>query len=203
MKRTYTINISGSVFHIEEDAFEKLGDYINRLKYHFGNDSEGSEIVADIEARIAEIFNSKKTVENEVITLVWVDEIIGIMGNPEVIEEEISDKSSEGKRKKRHLYRDPDRKVVAGVCGGLAAYFNMDPVVVRLIMVLLFILNGLGLIIYLILWIAVPVAQTTAQRLEMYGEEVNVENIEKWIKKEYQEIEKSVKKIKWRRKRGN
>lgn len=203
MKKTYTINISGSVFHIEEDAYEQLNNYIARLKHHFGNDSEGNEIVADIESRIAEIFNAKKSAENEVITMAWVDEVIETMGNPEVIQDEVNETAGAAKKNKKRLYRDPDRKVIAGVCGGLAAYFNMDPVVVRLIMVLLFILNGLGLIIYVILWIAVPVAQTTAQRLEMYGEEVNIENIEKWIKKEYQEIEKSVKKIKWGRKKGN
>lgn len=200
MKKTYTINISGSVFHIEEDAYEKLNDYLTRLKHHFGNGAEGQEIVADIESRIAEIFNSRKTAESEVITLIWVDEIIKTMGDPEVIEEEVeAGSATQGKDKKR-LYRDPSRKVIGGVCGGLGAYFNMDPVIVRLIMVFLFLLNGLGLLIYIILWIVVPEAKTTAQRLEMYGEEVNIENIEKWIKKEYLEIEKSVKKIRWGRK---
>jgi phage shock protein PspC (stress-responsive transcriptional regulator) len=203
MKKTYTINISGTVFHIEEDAYEKLNNYLTGLKQHFGNDEEGLEIVADIEARIAEIFISKRAAEKEVITTDWVDEIIKTMGIPEEFEEEGTPGSSNADKKKRRLYRDPDHKIIGGVCGGLAAYFNMDPVIMRLIFAFLFLLNGLGLLIYIILWIAVPEAKTTAQRLEMRGEEVNIDNIEKWIKKEYQEIEKSVKKFNWGKKSKN
>jgi phage shock protein PspC (stress-responsive transcriptional regulator) len=203
MKKTYTINISGTVFHIEEDAYEKLNNYITGLKQHFGNDEEGLEIIADIEARIAEIFIGKRTAEKEVITSDWVDEIIKTMGIPEELEEEATTGSSASDKKKKRLYRDPDHKIIGGVCGGLAAYFNMDPVIMRLIFVFFFLLNGLGLLIYIILWIAVPEAKTTAQRLEMRGEEVNIDNIEKWIKKEYQEIEKSVKKINWGKKSKN
>lgn len=200
MKKTYTINISGTVFHIEDDAYEKLNQYLTGLKLHFGNDEDGQEIVADIEARIAEIFNGKKTGDKEVITMEWVDEVIEIMGVPEDFEaDEESGPRTSGKNKKR-LYRDPEHKTIAGVCGGLAAYFNMDPVIMRLIFVILFVANGLGLLIYIILWIAVPEARTTAQRLEMRGEAVNIDNIEKWIKKEYEEIEKNVKKMKWGKK---
>lgn len=197
MKKTYTINISGSVFHIEDDAYEKLNEYLSTLKKHFGNDSEGQEIYTDIEARVAEIFNSKKTFDKEVITSEWVDELIETMGVPEEIEgEDENENYSAGKNNKK-LYRDPDHKVIGGVCGGLAAYFNMDPVIMRLIFVFLFLINGLGLLVYIILWIAVPEAKTTAQRLEMRGKAVTVDNIEKWIKKEYQDIESRVKNINW------
>ncbi|MBN2773608.1 MAG: PspC domain-containing protein [Prolixibacteraceae bacterium] len=119
------------------------------------------------------------------------------MGVPEEIEgEDENENYSAGKNNKK-LYRDPDHKVIGGVCGGLAAYFNMDPVIMRLIFVFLFLINGLGLLVYIILWIAVPEAKTTAQRLEMRGKAVTVDNIEKWIKKEYQDIESRVKNINW------
>jgi len=195
MKKTYTIHISGTVFHIEEDAYEKLNLYLTGLKQHFGDDSEGVEIVADIEARIAELFQSHKTPDKEVITMEWVNEVIETMGVPEDFEAEGAPGPEEAGKTKKRLYRDPDRKTIGGVCSGLAAYLNMDPVIMRLIFFFLFLVNGLGLLIYIILWIAVPEARTTAQRLEMRGEPVTIGNIEKWIKKEYEDIETRVKKM--------
>lgn len=185
MKKTYTINISGTVFHIEEDAYEKLNLYLTGLKQHFGDDAEGAEIFADIEARIAEIFHAHKTPEKEVITMERVDEVIETMGVPEDFEAEAASGTGRAGKTKKRLYRDPDHKTIGGVCSGLATYFNMDPVIMRLIFFFLLLINGLGLLIYIILWIAVPEAKTTAQRLEMRGEPVTTGNIEKWIKKEY------------------
>jgi hypothetical protein len=91
MKKTFTINISGTVFHIEEDAYEVLQKYLVNLKRPFWSDEEGKEILADIEARIAEIFTEKSTDERKVITLQWVEEVIVTMGTPEDFVEEESD----------------------------------------------------------------------------------------------------------------
>lgn len=200
MKKTFTINISGTVFHIEDDAYDVLQKYLINLKNHFGVDEEGKEIIADIEARIAEIFSSKATDEKKVITVVWVNEVIETMGTPEDFVEEEGDEeesiASEAKRKRR-LYRDPDHRVLGGVCGGLAAYFNMDPVILRIIFVVLFLVtSGVALPAYLILWIAVPKAVNTTQRLEMRGQEATVKNIEKSIKEEVKEVKESYKKFK-------
>lgn len=200
MKKTFTINISGTVFHIEEDAYEILQKYLINLKSHFGNDDEGKEILADIEARIAEIFSSKTSEEKKVITVEWVNEVVKTMGTPEdFAEEEGEDEetiASEAKRKRR-LYRDPDHRVLGGVCGGLGAYFGMDPVILRIIFaVLFFVTTGAALLAYLILWIAVPKAKNTAQRLEMRGQEATVKNIEKSIKEEVKEVKESYKKFK-------
>ncbi|HKI90604.1 MAG TPA: PspC domain-containing protein [Draconibacterium sp.] len=199
MKKTFTINISGTVFHIEEDAYEVLQKYLVNLKNHFGNDEEGKEIVADIEARIAEIFSEKSSDDKKVITIEWVNDVIEMMGTPEdfaddeVVEEPLT---AEAKRKRR-LYRDPDHRVLGGVCGGLGAYFNMDPVILRIIFVVIFLITGgAALLAYLILWIAVPKALTTAQRLEMRGQEATVKNIEKSIKEEVNEVKESYKKFK-------
>ncbi len=199
MKKTFTINISGTVFHIEEDAYEKLQSYLLKLKQHFGSTDEGKEIIADIEARIAELFNEKSSDEKKVVVTEWVDEIIETMGTPEDFMEEEGEEEApagRGAKRKRRLYRDPDHRVLGGVCGGLGAYFNMDPVILRIIMVVLFLLNGIGLLAYLVLWIAVPKARNTAQRLEMRGKEVTVSNIESSIREEVKEVKESVKKFK-------
>ena len=199
MKKTFTINISGTIFHIEDDAYEVLQKYLVNLKNHFGNDEEGKEILTDIEARIAEIFSEKCADEKKVITLNLVNEVIEMMGTPEdFVEEDVEDQSisAEAKRKRR-LYRDPDHRVLGGVCGGLGAYFNMDPVILRIIFVVLTLLtSGAAILAYFILWIAVPKAMNTAQRLEMRGQEATVKNIEKSIKEEVKEVKESYKKFK-------
>ncbi len=200
MKKTFTINISGTIFHIEEDAYEILQKYLVNLKNHFGTGEEGKEIIADIEARIAEIF-SEKSDEKKVITLEMVNEVVAMMGTPEDFmeqegEEEEETYTSEAKRKRR-LYRDPDHRVFGGVCGGMGAYFSMDPVVLRIIFVVLFfVTSGAALLAYLILWIAVPKAINTAQRLEMRGQEATVKNIERSIKEEVKDVKESYKKFK-------
>ena len=194
MKKTFTINLSGSIFHIEEDAYEVLQKYLVKLKKYFGNNDEGKEITADIEARIAELFNQKISAENKVVTKEWVEEVIETMGTTENINEETAeDEPLAGeKKRKRRLYRDAEQKVLGGVCGGIAAYFDMDPVLVRIILVLLALFTtGAAVLAYIILWIAVPKAVTTAQRLEMRGEEVTIKNIEKFIKEEVDSVKES------------
>ncbi len=208
MKKTFTINISGSIFHIDDDAFEKLHRYLRMLNQHFGAATEGQEILQDIEARIAELFIEKTSNKTEVITDAMVDEVIARMGKPEDFmeaeEEEITGKAQpetvfqEGEQKvNRRLYRDCDNRVIGGVCSGMGAYFNLDPVILRVIFVLAFFLGfGSSLLIYIILWIVVPKAKTTAQKLEMRGKEATVSNIEKSIKEEVSEIGESYKRFK-------
>ncbi|MCK5729969.1 MAG: PspC domain-containing protein [Draconibacterium sp.] len=200
MKKTFTINISGTVFHIEEDAYEILQKYLVKLKNHFGSNEEGQEIIADIEARIAEIFSEKSSDKKMVVTVDMVNEIIEIMGTPEDFAEEEGEEEPviDGTTKrKRRLYRDPEHRVLGGVCGGLSAYFNMDPVILRIIFaVLFFVTSGAALLAYIILWIAVPKAINTNQRLEMRGQEATVKNIEKSIKEEVADVKESYKKFK-------
>jgi len=199
MKKTFTINICGSVFYIEEDAYEVLQKYLITLKSHFGNTEEGKEILSDIESRIAEIFAERLSDKKNAVTMNMVNEVIETMGTPESFEEsENSEEPYTGQVKnKRKLYRDPEQTIVAGVCGGLAVYFNMDPVIVRLITVLLFFFtSGAALLAYIVLWIVVPKAVNTAQRLEMRGEEVTVKNIEKFIKDEVDAVKESYQKFK-------
>lgn len=189
MKKTFTINISGALFHIEEDAYEKLQGYLLKLKEHFGNDAEGREIVADIENRISELFTEKAKGENRVISAEWVDEVISTMGTPEdFLEQEHTGEPLLAVKGRKRLYRATDNRVIGGVCSGLSAYFKVDPLVMRILFVVLFFANGIGLLAYLILWIAVPGAVTTAQKLEMRGEEVTISNIEKRVRDENPEM---------------
>ncbi len=197
MKKTFTINISGAVFHIEEDAYETLQNYMINLKKHFGNSDEGKEITADIEARIAELFTEKSTEDKHVITKEWVNEVIETMGTSENFAEENEESPLPGQgKRKRRLYRDPEQSILGGVCSGLAAYFNMDLAILRIITVVaVLITSGAGVLAYLILWIAVPKAVNTAQRLEMRGQEVTVKNIEKFIKDEVDSVKESYNKF--------
>ncbi len=206
MKKTFTINISGSIFHIDDDAFEKLQKYLHMLNKHFGPAIEGQEILQDIEARIAELFLEKTGNKVEVITDFMVDEVIARMGKPEDFMEAGEEESEKAPTEtaspeveptiRRRLYRDGDSRVLGGVCSGMAAYFNMDTVMMRVIFFLLFFLIGpFNLLLYFILWIVVPKAKTTAQRLEMRGKEATISNIEKSIKEEVNEVGESYNKF--------
>src|ERR1035437_10125200 len=200
MKKTFTINISGTVFHIDDDAYEKLNNYIFQVNKHFGSDADAKEIVEDIESRISELFQERVKDGSEVITIEQVEEIIKIMGMPEAfadskdsetVNESEYVKTRTSRPRGRKLYRDPDDRVLGGVCSGLGVYFNVDPVIIRLIFVALFFGGGSSLFIYVILWIVVPKATNTAQRLEMKGEEVNINNISKTIKEEIQDVKEN------------
>ena len=198
MKKAIKINLSGIIFHIDDDAYEKLKAYLDSISRHFSNKQESKEIVDDIESRIAELFQERITAETQVITVAIVNEVIDIMGNPE----DFADSGEEsGERQTFHetyssskrLYRNPENSVVGGVCGGLAAYFGIDPVIFRLLFVIFFFAGGASILVYVILWIVLPKAETAAQKLEMRGEKVNVSNLEKKIREEYDNVKENVK----------
>lgn len=190
MKKTLTVNISGMVFHIDEDAYNVLNDYLQSIRQHFSRTEGGDEIIEDIEARIAEMLKERIGDNRQVITLDDIEEIINAIGQPSEFGEEFEDEPSaaysggNGKKTKR-LYRDTDHAVLGGVCSGLGAYFHTDPVWFRIAFVVSC-LPGLGtpLLVYVILWAIVPEAKTITERLEMKGEKVNISNIEKSVREE-------------------
>ncbi len=199
MKKTIKINLSGIIFHIDDDAYEKLKAYLDTISRYFSNKKESKEIIDDIEARIAELFQERIKGESHVITLEIVDEVIDIMGNPEDIadtaeEAENTGSFNENYRTSRRLYRDPENSVIGGVCGGLSAYFAVDPIIFRLLFVIFFFAGGASILVYVILWIVLPRATTAAQKLEMRGEKVNVSNLEKKIREEYENVKDNVSK---------
>ena len=125
-----------------------------------------------------------------------MNEVIVIMGTAEAISNEEEEKQHVSGKKfyqtgGRRLYRDPEDRVLGGVCSGLGAYFSIDPVILRILFVLIFFIGGSGVLVYIVLWIIVPKAASTSQRLEMKGEEVNIDNISKSIKEEMQDVKEN------------
>ncbi|MFH0864908.1 MAG: PspC domain-containing protein [Bacteroidota bacterium] len=198
MKKTFTINISGIIFHIDEDAFEKLAVYLETIKSYFTSSEGRDEIIADIEARIAEMLQSKITELKQVITIEDIYDVITVMGEPEQIGGQASadKKQSQETKNRKRLYRDPDNKVLGGVCGGIGAYFNIDPLWIRIAFIVALFVFGSGPLLYIILWIIIPEARSTAERLEMKGEPVNISNIEKTIHEEINGLKKRLKNLK-------
>ena len=192
MNKTIIININGIVFHIEEDAYDVLRSYMIEVKKHFGNTADSHEIVGDIENRIAEMFNDRIAEgKKEVVTMQDVNDVIAQMGR-------VSDFETEGQEGhatedaygfepeggERKLMRDPDDKVLGGVCSGLGYYFGIEARWVRVILVLLFVFGGTGFLLYIVLWIAMPLARTRADRMTMRGEAPNLQNFKRSFQEE-------------------
>jgi phage shock protein PspC (stress-responsive transcriptional regulator) len=203
MKKTVSINISGIIFNLDEDAYEILKDYLQKLNRHFSKSEEGLEVIQDIEARIAELFQEKISESKEVINIEDVNEVIEKMGSPADFAEELDEEEpqketqSEPGKARRKYYRDSDNKVLGGVCSGLAAFLDVDVLLVRVISFILLIFSApISVIIYIVLWIVIPEAITTAQKLEMRGEKVTVSNIEKTIKDEFENVKDNFNKFK-------
>ncbi|MDG3581697.1 PspC domain-containing protein [Galbibacter pacificus] len=203
MNKTININLANTFFHIDEDAYIKLQRYLDAIKRSFTDSQGKAEIIADIEARIAELFSERLQHERQVITSKEVDEIITIMGQPEdyLVDEEIFDdapKSHKSTSAKSHkqLFRDIDRKYIGGVCAGLSYYLGIDVLWVRLLFILVTVLSsGFGIFIYILFWILVPEAATTAQKIAMTGEPVNISNIEKKIREGFDDVTEKVKSV--------
>ena len=124
-----------------------------------------------------------------------VREVISILGTPEDISDEQSNGSYErmASTSYHRMYRDPDDRIIGGVCSGMAAYWHIDPWIVRVIFIVLALPGGLGILIYLVLWIVLPEARTTAQKIEMKGDPVNIHNIKDSVKEEFDNVKKNMK----------
>ena len=197
MKRAISINLGGIVFNIDDDAYRELQAYLTQIESCFSDREESKEIMNDIEVRIAELFNEKITDYKKVITSKDVNEIIEVMGRPEQFGE--TEKESKHEQRERfgpsgyrRMYRDPDNRILGGVCSGMSAYWRIDPIILRILFVIAFLGFGTGLIIYIILWVVIPEAKTKAQKLEMMGEKVNVSNIGNAFKEEFNNVKKNM-----------
>jgi len=272
MKKNISINISGIIFHIEEDGYETLRKYLDSINRYFASFDDSSEILADIEGRIAEIFLSKLNEGKQVITAEDVNSLIATMGSVNDFKAAEEQEFAAGEPRKENqqsagtggpriadkkLYRDERRKILGGVCAGLGYYFNIDPVwprllfallvlgsygglllvyiilwialpvnnsleeetpvkkmyrdsdrkviggvasgvaaffgaditLIRLLFIIFAIFGGLGLVIYIILWIALPEAKTITEKVEMKGDPVTLSNIESTVKRGLNEKE--------------
>jgi len=193
MKITVSINLGGYSFNIDEDAYAELKRYLRNLELHFAGEESSSEILSDIESRMAELFRAKLTGYKQVINIDDVHQVISILGTPE----DISDTERPTTRDKfsspgyHRMYRDTDHRVIGGVCSGMAAYWDIELWLVRVIFFVL-LLMGVGILIYLILYIVLPEAKTTAEKIEMKGNPVNIHNIKDSVKKEFDSVRKNM-----------
>ena len=207
MKKVINASIGGRNFTLDEDAYSRLSSYFDHFKARLNKDSQSSrdEVMSDLEARIAELFDQGiGGASYRVVDLALVSRVVGQLGMPDGSAEPMDGMSGQtgpstgsgttstgsgttsgpdfsyagdkGDFKKR-LFRDPENKAVGGVCSGLASFLNIDITIVRIILLLSLLLWGTGLVIYLVLWIVVPLANTPAQKCEMRGLEPTAENM--------------------------
>jgi phage shock protein PspC (stress-responsive transcriptional regulator) len=192
MKKVETVSINGVVFSITDDACRNLSDYLDVLHKYFEHEKDGNEIIADIEARIAELFTGRAGGISQVITDKDVLHVIETLGAPEdIIDSDGSGdnpppppppRNTRTKQTAKRLYRNPDQSVLGGVCSGIALWLDISVIIVRLVFVACLLLYGITILVYFLLWIIIPMAKTTAQKLEMQGQPINISNIEKSIK---------------------
>jgi len=195
MKITVSINLGGYSFNIDEDAYSELKRYLKSLEIHFAGEESSSEIISDIETRMAELFRARLSAFKQVITMDDVRYAVTVLGTPEDISD--SEGTSAGDKFStpgyHRMYRDPDRRIIGGVCAGIGAYWRIDPWIVRIIFLVLTMMGGLGILIYLILYIVIPEAKTTSQKIEMKGNPVNIHNIKESVKNEFDKVRKNMK----------
>lgn len=206
MNKTIIININSIVFHIEEDAYDILRNYMIDIKKHFNNKEGSNEILEDIENRIAEMFSEKIQLgQKEVINSNDVDEIIGRMGRVndfiEIEEDQQSSHTSKIDSSEatndstytiKKLMRDTDDKILGGVCSGLGHYFGIEARWIRVLLILMVVLAGTGIMLYLILWIVLPKANTRADKMAMRGETPNLQNFKKSFEQEINQLNDNI-----------
>ena len=204
MKKTLTVNLGGTVFHIDEDAYQLLDKYLSNLRIHFKKEEGSDEIMNDFEMRISEILSERVRLGYEVISIEQVENVIARMGKiEEIFDDETSSAASEETAREsfsfdskekvnKRFFRNPDDRVLGGVCGGLSSYFGWDPTPVRILLFLLMFFYGVTIPIYFILWLIIPMARTATEKLQMKGESVTVENIGKTVTDGFEKVSNNV-----------
>ena len=188
MEKTLTININGWVFNINEDAYNLLTEYFQNLKSYFSKEEGGAEIVSDIEARVSELLKEKMPENETAINISQIQDIMDTLGQPYEMgtdEEEEEKKEDAGYiKEKRKLFRNPENSHIAGIAAGIGTYLSIDPIFIRIAFLLLIFTGGAGIILYIALWILIPIASSTSDRIRMEGNRVDIKNIERKVKEE-------------------
>ena len=187
MKKVVTVGIGGRSFVIDEDAYQKLERYLAKFRQKTGEGSEAADIMDDLEQRIAELFYDELSKSVEVVNISVVNRVIAQLGMPDGTAADDSadfanDSASAGLNQTvvKRLYRDPDNRIIGGVCSGLSYYVNIDMVLIRVIFAISLFLGGLGFWAYIMFWIIAPQAMTASQKCEMRGLPVTAENLRKF-----------------------
>ena len=197
MDKTHNISLGGFAFNIDDAAYSVLKKYLNDVRFSLKNSTGVDEIISDVEYRMAELLR-ERMMSREVVNQYDVDYLIGIMGKPEdfYTDEFLDEEDLAGAKSKRtytnysstarkKLFRDPDDKMIGGVCSGLAHYIGIDSTWMRIIVIVMPFLDVIFLgistsfvfLAYIILWLVVPEAKTTSDKLQMRGEPVNFDSI--------------------------
>src|ERR1043165_7979737 len=208
MQRIIQINIAGRIIPIEENAYKLLSDYINALERQFEGEEGKDEIIQDIEYRIAELFTIGLQNGAQAINKQDVQKVMDVLGPASEIgnasgsspysknlpvpyvpksKQEQYDREHYGYRR---IYRDPYDKVLGGVCSGLAKYFDMDPTIVRLIAVVLFLVGGIGFLAYIIAWIVIPMPRTPYDFSSMNGDPMTFHKMARNMQTELQDLKR-------------
>jgi len=202
MKKVLHINLGSYPFTIDVDAYQMLDSYFLTLEKHFKTNENPEEIIYDIESRMAELF-VENVGEKSILTIKDIDEAIKIMGKPEDFgdqdeeapkkvktEEKKTGEKSYHYRTGRRMFRDPENKVISGLCSGLSAYFGIqDPIWLRIFVAILGLISGGTIFIaYFILTMIIPKATTTADRKAMYGEQIDINVVAESVEEEISEL---------------
>ena len=183
MNKTIIININGSVFHIEEDAYEALRTYMTSVKRHFAYSTDSEEIVTDIENRLAEMFNEKLTNDHKQVIIITdvesVTERMGSVGDFNIDNEEQTIRiTTDTEKAHKKLFRDDEDKIIGGVCAGIGHYWGVESKWVRLIAIIT-LFFGIGIPTYILLWLIIPKALSRVDKMAMKGEPINIQNFKK------------------------
>lgn len=202
MKKTVSATIKGINFVMEEDAYETLQNYLDRLKTNLNNQEGSEEIIEDIEIRIAELCSKELSEKKTVIELADIQRILETLGDPSLFvddeeegthESRSTGASGQQKQSDKRLYRDVENAQIAGVCSGIANFLNIDVLIVRIIWLLIFFFGGFGLLLYLILWVIIPKANSSIDRLRMKGKPITVETVREEVERAAEKISNSSK----------
>ena len=182
MKKTVNAAIGGCSFIIDEDAYDTLDNYLECSHRALGESSASSEVMEELEARIADLLKCRLG-GRQVVNLTMVESVIGELGYPEGYRSEGQNRKNNqdySDKSVRKLFRDPDGKKIAGVCSGLALFLRVDVVLIRVIFLVALICGSAGFWIYLVIWIAAPEARTAVEKCELRGIPATAENIRRF-----------------------
>lgn len=198
MNKILNINLGGYALTIDDDAYEYLKSYLEKIRLRFSEREGRDEILSDIEARLGEIISGSMGTRT-IVMLPDVEAAASMMGKPEDFgpgesepenNERVNNTGKASVRTGKRLFRDEQDAIVGGVCSGLTSYFGMtDPVWMRLIFVLLaFISFGFWVPAYVLIWVLVPPARSSSDRLAMKGEAINMDNIAKEVEEGFDRL---------------
>ncbi len=187
MKKTVNVAIGGCSFVIDEDACNAISTYLDRFKVSIGESSSSTEVMDELENRIADLLKGKLG-GRDVVSLAMAESVIGQLGYPEGYKEPEHSNGTEDPgqdtycqdRPAKKLFRDPDDKKLAGVCSGLALFLGVDVVIMRVIFLIALICGSAGFWIYVVIWIAAPEAKTAAEKCELRGIPATANNIRRF-----------------------